>query len=82
MYFHLQSFAEAGHRLVVILILINLSQLFLSVTGWNAGTKLLNLDVPNTLPNAELKPQMNESIEFGADLQVLPRQGKTRCNLL
>jgi TonB-linked SusC/RagA family outer membrane protein len=37
--------------------------------GWNAGTKLLNLAVPNTLPNAELKPQMNESIEVGADLR-------------
>ncbi len=37
--------------------------------GWNAGTKLLNLAVPNTLPNAELKPQMNESLEFGADLR-------------
>ncbi|HUX59019.1 MAG TPA: SusC/RagA family TonB-linked outer membrane protein [Bacteroidales bacterium] len=37
--------------------------------GWNAGTKLLNIGVPNTLPNAELKPQMNESIEVGADLR-------------
>jgi TonB-linked SusC/RagA family outer membrane protein len=37
--------------------------------GWNAGTKLLNLAVPNTLPNAELKPQMNKSLEFGADLR-------------
>jgi TonB-linked SusC/RagA family outer membrane protein len=37
--------------------------------GWNAGTKLLNLYVPNTLPNTELKPQKNESIEFGADLR-------------
>ena len=37
--------------------------------GWNAGTKLLNLAVPNTLPNADLKPQMNESLEFGADLR-------------
>ncbi len=37
--------------------------------GWNAGTKLLNLAVPNTLPNAELKPQMNESFEIGADLR-------------
>ena len=31
--------------------------------GWNAGTKLLNLFVPNTLPNTTLKPQKNESIE-------------------
>jgi TonB-linked SusC/RagA family outer membrane protein len=37
--------------------------------GWNASTKLLNLYVPNELPNAELKPQMNKSIEFGADLR-------------
>ena len=37
--------------------------------GWNAGTKLLNLFVPNTLPNTGLKPQKNESIEFGADLR-------------
>jgi TonB-linked SusC/RagA family outer membrane protein len=37
--------------------------------GWNAGTKLLNLAVPNTLPNADLKPQKNESIEFGADMR-------------
>ena len=37
--------------------------------GWNAGTKLLNLAVPNTLPNANLKPQKNESLEFGADLR-------------
>ena len=37
--------------------------------GWNAGTKLLNLYVPNTLPNAGLKPQMNKSIEFGADMR-------------
>ena len=37
--------------------------------GWNASTKLLNLAVPNTLPNAFLKPQTNESIEFGADLR-------------
>jgi TonB-linked SusC/RagA family outer membrane protein len=37
--------------------------------GWNAGTKLLNLFVPNTLPNTTLKPQKNESLEFGADLR-------------
>lgn len=37
--------------------------------GWNASSKLLNLNVPNTLPNAELKPQLNESIEVGADLR-------------
>jgi TonB-linked SusC/RagA family outer membrane protein len=37
--------------------------------GWNASTKLLNLYVPNTLPNTGLKPQKNESLEFGADLR-------------
>jgi len=37
--------------------------------GWNASTKLLNLYVPNELPNSELKPQMNKSIEVGADLR-------------
>ncbi len=39
--------------------------------GWNASTKLLNIFIPNELPNAELKPQMNESIEVGADLRFL-----------
>jgi TonB-linked SusC/RagA family outer membrane protein len=37
--------------------------------GWNASTKLLNLFVPNTLPNSELKPQKNKSWEFGADMR-------------
>jgi len=37
--------------------------------GWNASTKLLNLYVPDLLPNAELKPQTNTSIEFGADMR-------------
>lgn len=37
--------------------------------GWNAGTKLLNLFVPNDLPNAMLKPQTNKSIEFGGDFR-------------
>jgi hypothetical protein len=37
--------------------------------GWNASKKLLNLYVPNTLPNAQLKPQKSESWEFGADLR-------------
>jgi len=37
--------------------------------GWNAGTKLLNIYVPNELPDAQLKPQMNKSLEFGADLR-------------
>jgi TonB-linked SusC/RagA family outer membrane protein len=38
-------------------------------TGWNASTKLLNLYVPDVLPNTTLKPQKNESIEVGADLR-------------
>jgi hypothetical protein len=38
-------------------------------TGWNASTKLLNLGVPDLLPNAALKPQMNKSLEFGADVR-------------
>ncbi|MCE5347184.1 MAG: SusC/RagA family TonB-linked outer membrane protein [Bacteroidales bacterium] len=37
--------------------------------GWNASKKLLNLTVPATMPNSELKPQKNESIEFGADMR-------------
>jgi outer membrane receptor protein involved in Fe transport len=37
--------------------------------SWNAGTRLPNLFVPNELPNAELKPQTNESIELGVDLR-------------
>jgi TonB-linked SusC/RagA family outer membrane protein len=37
--------------------------------GWNASTKLLNLAVPNTLPNKELKPQQNKSFEVGADMR-------------
>jgi len=37
--------------------------------GWNASTKLLNLYVPNTLPDADLMPQKTTSIEFGADLR-------------
>jgi len=37
--------------------------------GWNASTKLLNLTVPQELPNSGLKPQMNKSLEFGADLR-------------
>lgn len=38
-------------------------------SGWNASTKLLNLYVPDQLPDAALKPQMNESLEFGADMR-------------
>lgn len=35
--------------------------------GWNASTKLLNQAVPNSLPNAELKPAFTESIEVGGE---------------
>ncbi len=37
--------------------------------GWNAATKLLNLNVPNQLPNDQLEPQFNKSWEIGADLK-------------
>lgn len=37
--------------------------------GWNASSKLLNLFVPNNLPNSELKPQFANSFEVGADLK-------------
>jgi TonB-linked SusC/RagA family outer membrane protein len=39
--------------------------------GWNASTKLLNLFVPNNLPNADLKPQFVTSLEFGVELKFL-----------
>jgi hypothetical protein len=39
--------------------------------SWNAGTKRPNLFVPNELPNAELKPQLTESVEVGFDLRFL-----------
>jgi outer membrane receptor protein involved in Fe transport len=37
--------------------------------GWNASTKLLNLFVPNELPNDELTPQFVTSWELGAELK-------------
>jgi len=37
--------------------------------GWNSSTKYLNQFVPNDLPNANLKPQFANSLEFGADLK-------------
>lgn len=37
--------------------------------SWNSDPKLLNLTVPNTLPNANLKPQKTTSIEFGVDMR-------------
>jgi outer membrane receptor protein involved in Fe transport len=39
--------------------------------GWNASTKLLNLFVPNNLPNAQLNPEFTTSIEIGADFRFL-----------
>jgi TonB-linked SusC/RagA family outer membrane protein len=39
--------------------------------GWNSSTKYLNQFVPNNLPNANLKPQFANSLEFGADLKFL-----------
>jgi len=44
--------------------------------GWNASTKLLNLAVPNLLPNTGLKPQTNESVEFGADMRFFSNRVK------
>lgn len=37
--------------------------------GWNSATKYLNLNVPNDLPNPNLKPQKNKSWEIGADMR-------------
>jgi len=37
--------------------------------GWNSSTKYANLFVPNSLPNANLKPQFVSSIEVGAELK-------------
>jgi len=39
--------------------------------GWNASTKLLNLGVPNTLPNGKLKPQFVTSTEVGGEFIFL-----------
>ena len=39
--------------------------------GWNSGTKLLNQNVPNILPNETLKPQKTTSIEAGLNLALL-----------
>ncbi|MBT7000816.1 MAG: TonB-dependent receptor, partial [Prolixibacteraceae bacterium] len=38
-------------------------------SSWNADPKLLNLAVPNTLPNATLMPQKTTSVEFGVDFR-------------
>jgi len=40
-------------------------------SGWNASTKLLNLYVPNTLPNGNLKPQFVTSTEVGGEFIFL-----------
>ncbi len=37
--------------------------------GWNASTKLLNMAVPNNLPNNELRPEKTTSLEVGANLR-------------
>jgi TonB-linked SusC/RagA family outer membrane protein len=39
--------------------------------GWNASTKLLNLFVPNTLPNGALEPQFVTSTEIGGEFIFL-----------
>ena len=39
--------------------------------GWNSSTKLLNLFVPNELPNAQLTPEFTYSNEIGADFRFL-----------
>lgn len=39
-------------------------------SSWNADPKLLNLAVPNTLPNSTLKPQKTTSVEFGFDIRL------------
>ena len=38
-------------------------------SSWNDDPKLLNLAIPNTLPDADLMPQKTTSIEFGTDLR-------------
>lgn len=37
--------------------------------GWNSGTKLAQIYIPNDLPNPNLKPQRTNSFEIGADLR-------------
>ena len=39
--------------------------------GWNDATKSPGLFVPNALPNNELKPQITNSFEVGADFRFL-----------
>ncbi len=39
--------------------------------GWNASTKLLNLFIPNTLPNGALEPQFVTSTEVGGEFIFL-----------
>lgn len=39
--------------------------------SWNAGTKLLNLFVPNRLPNDELRPESTTSLELGLSARML-----------
>ena len=39
--------------------------------GWSGPTKLLNLFVPDELPNPNLKPQFTSSLEIGGDFRFL-----------
>ncbi|MFZ5939866.1 MAG: SusC/RagA family TonB-linked outer membrane protein [Bacteroidota bacterium] len=47
--------------------------------GWNASTKLLNLAVPNNMPNAELRPQKTKSTEAGIEARLFA--SRVRANL-
>ncbi len=38
-------------------------------SGWNAGTKLLNMGVPNNLPNDKLMPEKTTSLEIGGNFR-------------
>jgi TonB-linked SusC/RagA family outer membrane protein len=45
-------------------------------SSWNSDPKLLNLAIPNTLPNASLLPQKTTSIEFGTDMRFFKNRLK------
>ncbi|MBT1710939.1 SusC/RagA family TonB-linked outer membrane protein [Fulvivirgaceae bacterium PWU5] len=47
--------------------------------SWNAGTKLPNLFVDNTLSNPDLEPQRTNSLEFGVDASLF--NNKVRAEL-
>ncbi len=38
--------------------------------GWQAGTKIAQIYIPNDLPNPNLKPQRTQSFELGADVRL------------